>query len=125
MKKPTTGKLVKKLDELFSLYIRQRGADDNGINKCFTCGVTKHWKEGDAGHFQTRAKYSTRWDELNVQFQCKHCNMTNGGQQYTFGKRLDEVYGEGTAESLLIKSNKIAKYSRQDLEELRIKYKNA
>ena len=73
---PTTiSKLKKKLDVLFSQYIRRRNADHLGRVKCFTCGVEKHWKEQQAGHFQSRSHHSTRWDEVNVQVQCVKCNM--------------------------------------------------
>jgi len=83
-----------------------------------------HWKKVDAGHFQTRAKFSTRWDEQNVQFQCKNCNMTNGGQQYIFGQKLDEVYGEGTANELVRKGNQlIIKHTLQELKDLAERYR--
>jgi len=111
-------KIVSKLDAIFSKYVRKRLVDADGFGVCFTCGVSKHWSEVDAGHFQSRMKMSTRWDEMNVQFQCKHCNMTNGGQQYIFGKRLDEVYGEGTADALHRKSQMIHKFSIQDLRDM-------
>lgn len=110
-------RLVSKLDAVFSKYIRRRNTTD-GYGSCFTCGSVRHWQEVDAGHFQSRVKMSTRWDEKNVQFQCKRCNMTNGGQQYIFGKRLDEVYGEGTAEELHVKSQKVCKFSAQDLRDM-------
>ena len=105
-----------KLDRVFSKWIRIRFTDDDGYGECFTCGVRRHWKEVDAGHFMGRAKLSTRWDERNVQFQCKRCNMT-GGQQFMFAKRLDEVYGSGTAEELLYLSNQLKKWSIAELEE--------
>jgi hypothetical protein len=116
-------KLVSKLDAIFSKYVRKRLVDANGFGVCFTCGKSKHWSEVDAGHFQSRMKMSTRWDERNVQFQCKGCNMTNGGQQYTFGIKLDEVYGEGTAQEILVKSQQILKFSISDLRELIELYK--
>ena len=116
-------KLVTKLDTIFSKYIRMRVSRGDGFGVCFTCGVSKHWSEVDAGHFQSRMKMSTRWDERNVQFQCKRCNMTNGGQQYQFGIRLDEVYGEGTAQEILVKSQQITKFSISDLRELIELYK--
>ena len=43
--------LIKKLDTVFSLYIRQRYADKNGMVKCCTCSTVKHWKEMDCGLF--------------------------------------------------------------------------
>jgi len=111
-------KLVSKLDSIFSKYIRMRVSCADGFGVCFTCGTSRHWSEVDAGHFQSRMKMSTRWDERNVQFQCKRCNMTNGGQQYVFGIRLDEVYGEGTAQEIIQKSQQIAKFSIGDLREM-------
>ena len=110
-------KLVAKFDQVFSKYVRLRAADSDGYGSCFTCGSRRHWKEVDAGHFITRAKFSTRWHELNVQFQCKQCNM-NGGRQYEFGRNLDAQFGEGTAHDILIESMTTRRYSSVELQEL-------
>ena len=119
----TISKLKKKLDSLFSQYIRLRNADHLGRVKCFTCGVEKHWKEQQAGHFQSRSHHSTRWDEVNVQVQCIKCNMFRQGEQYKFGMYLDQKYGEGTAEELEIRSKTIVKLNRTDYEEAIERYK--
>lgn len=115
---------VKRLDSWFSKYIRLRDADSSGYVRCITCGTRKLWKEVDAGHFQTRAKYSTRWDERNVNAQCKGCNMVNGGQQYVHGLAIDKKFGEGTADELVILSNKIIKLSTREILDLAEEYKN-
>ena len=119
----TISKLKKKLDSLFSQYTRLRNADHLGRVKCFTCGVEKHWKEQQAGHFQSRSHHSTRWDEVNVQVQCVKCNMFRQGEQYKFGMYLDQKYGEGTAEQLEIRSKTIVKLNRTDYEEAIERYK--
>ncbi len=122
--KTPRAKAIAKLDEQFSRYIRLRSTDHRGYGRCFTCSKEMHWKQVDAGHFQTRAKFSTRWDEVNVQFQCKNCNMTNSGQQYIFGLKLDEVYGEGTADELVRKGNQlIIKHTLQELRDLAEHYR--
>ncbi len=36
--KPSRSKIVKKLDAIFSQYIRLKDADHNGDVSCFTCG---------------------------------------------------------------------------------------
>ena len=41
--------------------------------------------------------------------------MYNGGQQYIFGLKIDNIHGEGTAENLVRQSNQITKYSNLDL----------
>ena len=121
---PTTiSKLKKKLDVLFSQYIRRRNADHLGRVKCFTCGVEKHWKEQQAGHFQSRSHHSTRWDEVNVQVQCVKCNMFRQGEQYKFGLYLDDRFGDGTAEELEYRAKTIVKLNRVDYEEAIERYK--
>ena len=108
--------LVKKLDKIFSIWIRSKDADHAGMVDCFTCGVTKNWKyEIDAGHFQSRGKYETRWNEQNVKPQCKRCNGFRGGEQYRFAKNLDALYGDGTAEWLEFESNQSARFTNDEL----------
>ena len=45
-KKPTRSKLVKKLDVIFSQYIRLSNSNSRGYCKCVTCGKEGHWKNG-------------------------------------------------------------------------------
>jgi len=121
---PTTiSKLKKKLDKVFSEFIRKRNADDLGFITCFTCGVKRHWKEQQAGHFQSRSHHSTRWDEVNVQVQCVKCNMYRQGEQYKFGLYLDERFGKGTAKDLENRAKTIVKLNRVDYEEAIDRYK--
>tara|TARA_R110001592_G_scaffold263658_1_gene529006 strand:+ start:2103 stop:2492 length:390 start_codon:yes stop_codon:yes gene_type:complete len=122
-KKITRSKIVKKLDTVFSQYIRQKNAV-NEIATCFTCGKQDHWKKLQNGHFQSRRHYSTRWNEQNCQVQCAGCNVFKYGEQFIFGKKLDEKYGEGTAEELYIKAKKIVKLSNDELIDLINRYKN-
>jgi hypothetical protein len=122
-KKVSRSKLVKKLDTIFSQYIRLK----NSVNEkatCFTCGKVDHWKKLQNGHFQSRKHYSTRWDEVNCQVQCAGCNVFKYGEQYKFSVNLDAKYGEGTAEDLSIKAQQIVKISNFELEEMIKKYKS-
>lgn len=121
-KKPSRKSIVKKLDKVFSQFIRRRFAV-NEIARCVTCGKQAHWKELQAGHFMSRKHYSTRWDETNVQVQCSGCNVFRYGEQFKFGVYLEESYGEGTAKTMHNKSREIAKFSDIHLKEL-IKYYN-
>lgn len=77
----------------------------------------------DAGHFQTRAKYSIRWDPMNVKPQCKKCNIQNSGHQYQFGLNLDFHYGKGTADRLIRMGNETRKFSDQELEAMIKEYR--
>jgi len=122
-KKLTRSKIVKKLDSVFSQYIRLRESV-NEISTCFTCGKQDHWKKLQNGHFMSRRHYSTRWDETNCQVQCAGCNVFKYGEQYKFSIELDIKYGSGTADKMLQQSKQIVKFSTMDLEDLIIKYKN-
>tara|TARA_R110000823_G_scaffold159858_2_gene291242 strand:- start:88 stop:477 length:390 start_codon:yes stop_codon:yes gene_type:complete len=121
MKKISRSKLIKKLDTVFSLYIRQRYSI-NEISKCFTCGKEDHYKKLQCGHFQSRKHYSTRWDEINCQVQCAGCNVFKYGEQFIFGKNLNLQFGEGTSEALYLKAKQIIKFSNNDLEDLITNY---
>lgn len=117
-------KLIKDLDKVFSLFIRMRASDENGYATCFTCGQVKKWKEGDAGHFISRGAYSVRWNETNVQFQDKKCNIFQSGQQYLFSVALNRLHGEGTADALFAMSRQTRKYGVGELKAMIVIYKD-
>ncbi len=123
----TKSKAKVKLDKALSDYVRKSNADEFGQVNCFTCTARKNWKLVDCGHFITRSKMSTRWlykpeeGMVNMMPQCKQCNLT-GGQQYLFAKRLDVIYGEGTADKILRKSNETTKFSIAELQEMTAYY---
>lgn len=118
MPKPSRKTLVKKLDTVFSEYIRRRYAK-NDIAVCVTCGKKDHWKKLQAGHFMSRKHYSTRWDERNVEVQCNACNVFRYGEQYKFSIYL----GKELSDELYLKSHQTVKFSNVDLQEMIDVYK--
>ena len=116
-KKPSRKTLIKKLDTIFSQYIRRRYAIDN-IATCVTCGKKDHWKNLQAGHFMSRKHYATRWDPQNVEVQCSACNVFRYGEQYKFSLYL----GQDLSEELYLKARQIAKFNDVDLIEMINKY---
>jgi len=115
MRKISRKGLVKKLDTIFSIYIRLRKADDLGIVSCYTCGKKDYYKKMQCGHFMSRKYYSTRWEELNCQVQCYSCNVMRYGEQYKYGLELQKEYGKDLPEELLTMSRQIVKFSNDDL----------
>ena len=113
-KKPIKGKLVKKLDIVFSRWVRMSNADHRGFCECVTCGKKEHWKQIQAGHFMSRRHYSTRWDEDNVKPQCKACNVFNQGRQYEYSIYL----GKDLSDDLLAKSRQTIKFSAYDIQQM-------
>lgn len=118
MPKPSRKTLVKKLDAVFSEYIRRRYAK-NDIAECVTCGKKDHWKKLQAGHFMSRKHYSTRWDERNVEVQCNACNVFRYGEQYKFSIYL----GKELSDELYLKSHQTVKFSNIDLQDMIDVYK--
>ena len=116
-------KLTEVLDKTFSLFIRLRDTDRNGIFTCCTCHEKKEWHQLNAGHFISRRFMNTRWDEENVAPQCYGCNVMQYGQQYLFAKWIDKTYGEGKADELLQRSREVVKFSDYELREMIELYK--
>jgi len=115
IKKQSLPRLEKELDRIFSLYIRQRDADQNGNVKCCTCPAISHWKEMDCGHFWSRRHRATRWHDQNCGPQCTACNIFQEGNKPAFMLYLQRRYGGQILELLELKKNNIAKYGRFEL----------
>jgi len=98
--KPTPKGLRQRLDAAFSWYIRLMHSDDKGMLQCFTCKQRLYWTKADNGHFISRRYYATRWRPDNCRPQCKSCNLYNSGEQWLFGKYLDQFYGAGHSERM-------------------------
>lgn len=117
-KAESIGVLTKKLDRIFSVFVRLTGANSNHLTACFTCDKVLHWREIQCGHFQSRRFYSTRFHELNCKPQCYACNIGLSGNQYVFGVNLDKLHGKGTADSMVRKSREVKKFTSQEMMEM-------
>ena len=120
--KDTVKRWKEKLDILFSQYTKRRDCI-GGRGQCFTCFDIFRIEELDAGHFRPREHNSTRYDETNVQLQCRKCNRFEEGEKYIFGNHLDEKYGKDTALCLIKKSHEIKQFTVQELKDLYEYYK--
>jgi len=115
-------KLVRELDRVFSLYIRQRDADQHGMVKCATCDAPGHWTTFDAGHWQLRGSFAIRWNECNVNAQCVPCNRMKDGEYEKMGLYIMKTYGIGVFNELIALKNKPHKLERNELQLLITKY---
>lgn len=112
-----TAKLKKELDRVFSLWVRKSKADHAGYVCCVSCGVSKHWKELQAGHFISRNILALRWDERNVNPQCKGCNLFQKGNYPGYARWLIRTYGPDIIDDLFASKNKVKKMSPSDYAE--------
>ncbi len=93
------GGLIRDADAIFSQYIRLKYADKDGIVKCFTCDVKKHWTLMQCGHYIKRGHMGLRHDERNCRPQDAGCNEYKDGNIPEFTKRL-ELESPGITEIL-------------------------
>lgn len=110
--------LREKCWNMFSEMIRAKYADWRGHVKCYTCGKTGRWK-GDrfqAGHFQCGRGNAVLFDEQQVRVQCYKCNCVNYGEQYVFGKRLEDEIGVERVEQLKKNKSKTIQYTKKEYE---------
>lgn len=100
-KKPN---LIEKLDKVFSLFIRYRDTMPNGYFQCISCGQIKRFEQADCGHYINRQHMNTRFDEMNCNAQCRHCNRFMEGNIQDYRRRLVAKYGERSV--LLLEAKK-------------------
>lgn len=83
--KLSRSKVVKKLDAVFSRFIRFRDCDKHGIVTCPLCGVKMPRKKAQNMHFISRKNMKYRFDEDNCHAWCQRCNVTLNGNyiEYT------------------------------------------
>ena len=113
-KKKTLKYWKTKIDKPFHEYIRRANVNEDGYGACISCNKGIHFSESDCGHFITRGALSTRWDENNVNLQCRKCNRFEYGRQFEYSLAI----GTELAESLLIKSKQIYKLSEPEYTEI-------
>ena len=106
-------KLIKKLDTVFSKYIRARD------RRCVTCGRVDNVQ---CGHLFTRASMSTRWDEMNAYCQCVVCNSMHEYNPEPLMTYAIMKHGRESIEELMQKHKKPLKMSDGEIMLLIEKY---
>lgn len=117
MKPETRRQLEKKLDKVFSIYVRK---SNNGI--CITCGRQQDWKLTDCGHYIKRNVKRFRWEIMNTGCQCKKCNNWGEGEKDIFRRKLIEKYGSQKIEIMEAERFKPFKWSLSDLKLMILDY---
>lgn len=99
-KKMTKAKAKAYADKWFSQWIRLRDSDEEGFIVCVTSGKRMHWKDSDCGHYISRAKLATRYDERNAHAQGGMANRFQGGHFLEHGLAIERIHGAGTRSAL-------------------------
>jgi hypothetical protein len=123
MKTKTLSYYKKRAWTEFSRYIRQSNADKNGMVKCYTCGVVKHWKKQQAGHGIAGRSNAVLFLEAVVKPQCVQCNIYKYGNKDIFTQKLEEEMGLEIFNNIRFMSKQSVKYSILDYQDIETKYK--
>lgn len=115
--------LVKKLDKVFSLYIRVRDAMPGGYFRCISCGQIKPFYKADCGHYFSRTNMSVRFDEDNCNAECSSCNRMKSDHLDGYRGNLISKIGQKRFDLLQFKKNQTKHWSDFELEELIKLYK--
>jgi len=116
--------LVKKLDKVFSLYIRLRDSMPSGYFKCISCSQIKRFDQADCGHFFGRTHMATRFDEDNTSAECRFCNRFKADHLIGYQTNLIKKIGLGRFELLQVKANSTKKWCDFELEAMIKHYTN-
>ena len=123
-RKSSLSTLVRKLDKVFSRYIRLRDAMPGGMTRCISCGKIKPVSSMDCGHFYSRTHMSTRFDEDNCNSECSACNRFSADHLIGYRENLIKKIGVQRFKLLEVKAHETKKWSCFELEQL-IKYYKA
>jgi hypothetical protein len=104
---------------VFNAYIRRR---DQNMG-CISC---EKGKVEQAGHFHAAGKFSgVRFDEINVNGQCKLCNEPMDGNLEGYYTGLIARYGADVVKALENRANetKLYKWTREELIDIIVQFK--
>ena len=104
-------------DKLFSLYIRTRAK-----GYCEHCKKYFGIKKLQASHFIGRRNKAVRWDDENVSALCFRCHMVVFTENPLIHTNwMKKKLGLRNFNKLVLRANKIKKWSKNDLKLLRKK----
>ena len=109
---------IKKLDRVFSEFIRLRDTMPNGMFRCISCGKIKPYSQADCGHYHSRTHMSTRFDEENANAECRSCNRFCADHLVGYRKNLIAKIGEHRYNVLEWRAHQTKKWSDFELKEL-------
>ena len=108
--------MIKKLDTIFSKFIRLRDTDEYGNGRCITCGEWFRYKDLECGHFRSRRHLTTRWREENAHAQCTECNQKEDIAAYMIA--MLNLHGMDVASDIIEKSKVSYKFTKDEYEEM-------
>lgn len=126
-KKKTIAQEVDAAAVLLQKLVRLKAADENGYCKCVTCGVSKHYKEMQGGHFISRRYTGTKIIEENVNPQCYGCNgpkAKDGTVTIAYTLYMTDMYGREYVDELQKIKHVPKKYTRDEIADIKKEFRD-
>ena len=95
-KKATIQQEVEKAAVLLQKLVRLKASNKLGFCECVTCGVIKHYKEMQGGHYYGRKELIFKLYEENIHPQCAGCNwkgMNTTKIRERYRIYMEDMYG--------------------------------
>ena len=112
------GKEKQKAMTLIQKLVRMKASDDAGFCQCVTCGVVKHYKEMQGGHYISRKYNATALLEENIHVQCASCNCFKNGNMDAYALYMLDMYGREFLDELNQLKHSVRKYTTAELKEI-------
>lgn len=103
---------------LMQKLVRMKASDDAGFCQCVTCGVVKHYKEMQGGHYISRKYNATALLEENIHVQCASCNCFKNGNMDAYALFMLDMYGREFLDELNQLKHSVRKYTSVELKEI-------
>jgi hypothetical protein len=111
--------LLNKVQLLAQEYARLRDCGGrSGGAYCISCGKYRTFKDLDGGHFISKTSSAIRFDERNINAQCRKCNRFLDGNQRHYYHGMVKKYGHKVVSELESKEHLTRKWDSFELEEL-------
>lgn len=121
----TIAKLKKTTQDLANRYARLRDCFGKLGTNCISCEKWFLFEELDGGHFIPTTSSAIRFDERNINAQCRRCNRFLHGNPRHYAKGMVRKYGQDVVDDLEANEFKTKKWTREELENVRDHYKAA
>jgi Bacteriophage Lambda NinG protein len=126
-KTKTIAQVVDAAATILQKLVRLKAANDSGLVQCVTCDKWAHWKDMQGGHFIARGSKQWKLVEENIHPQCPGCNgfgMKYGNAEAVYTGYMIDMYGREFVDHMLMTKSQPKKYTRVEVEELVIEWKD-
>ena len=117
-RKPSVASLVRKLDRVFSEFIRLRDSRPYRYQyfRCISCNQIKPYEQMDCGHFIGRTHMATRFDEDNCHGECRMCNRFSADHMIYYQRNLERLIGKDRLDILIARGKGTKKWTAWELQ---------